>query len=158
MAELYHSPGVAVDAAGDLFIADRNNSRIRKVDAQGTITTVAGGGGPPDGLGDGGPASAAALDQPFGVAVDAEGDLFIADTDNHRIRKVFGVTAPAKPLTTGDVDGDGKEDLKDASLALRYVVGLIPLSADQLNAADLNGDGNINLRDVVLLLRRADGA
>ncbi len=85
--------GVALDGAGNLFIADRFNQRIRRVDAAtGIITTVAGDG--PTGIGaggfsgDGGPATSASLNSPFGVAVDGAGNLFIADTLNNRIRKV----------------------------------------------------------------------
>lgn len=78
---------VDVDAAGNLYIADNYNNRIRKVDTAGIITTVAG-----DGVnryaGDGGPATAASLANPMGVALDAAGNLYIADTDNHMIRKV----------------------------------------------------------------------
>ena len=78
---------VAVDAAGDLFIADTGNHRIRKVDATGTITTVAGHGTAAF-CGDGGPATSASLHNPLGVAVDAAGSLFIADSWNHVVRKV----------------------------------------------------------------------
>jgi RHS repeat-associated protein len=85
-ASLYYPSGVAVDALGDLYIADTQNHRIRKV-SQGIITTVAGNGGPGF-SGDGGDATAASLSSPSGVAVDALGDLYIADTYNHRIRKV----------------------------------------------------------------------
>ena len=72
-----------MDAAGDLFIADYGNNVIREVNlATGVITTVAGNG--TDGYsGDNGPATAAELNDPVGVAVDAAGDLFIADTDNN---------------------------------------------------------------------------
>ena len=80
--------GVAVDAAGNVFIADTYNSRIREVvKATGDIITVAGDGGQAY-SGDGGPASAASLSQPCDVAVDATGNLFIADGDNNRIREV----------------------------------------------------------------------
>jgi len=79
--------GVAVDASGNLFIADIGNNRIRKVSAGGIITTVAGNG--TQGFsGDGGPATSAALNDAVAVAVDASGNLFIADSYNHRIRKV----------------------------------------------------------------------
>jgi len=99
-ASLYFPEGVAVDAAGNLFIADTDNGRIRKVATNGLITTVAGDGG--YGFsGDGGPATSASLDDPEGVAVDAAGNLFIADTDNGRIRKV----ATNGLITT--VAGDG---------------------------------------------------
>ena len=88
-AALNSTNGVAVDGAGNLFIADSGNNRIRKVDGAGIITTVAGGGG--RGFsGDGGPATAAALRFPLGVAVDGAGNLFIADSSNNRIRKVDG--------------------------------------------------------------------
>ena len=84
--------GVATDGAGNLYIADAGNNRIRKVDATGTITTIAGTGG--IGVdGDGGPATSALLASPGGVALDAAGNVFIADMVNHRIRKLTpGVT------------------------------------------------------------------
>ena len=87
-AQLRDPSGVAVDVAGDLWIADLSNDRIRKVDATtGTITTVA-GTGVSGALGDNGPATAAQLFNPAGVAVNAAGDLWIADLSNNRIRKV----------------------------------------------------------------------
>jgi uncharacterized protein (TIGR03437 family) len=79
--------GLAVDAAGNLYIADGLGLRIRKVSTNGTITTVA-GGGPCCALGDGNPATAASLSAPIGVAVDSTGNLYIADNQAHRIRKV----------------------------------------------------------------------
>jgi len=88
-ASLYFPDGVALDAAGNLFIADYDNERIRKVDANGVITTVAGGGG--GGLGDGGAPSNAILQGPFGVALDAFGNLYIADSYNNRMRQVTPV-------------------------------------------------------------------
>ena len=80
--------GVAVDRLGNLFIAETHNQRIRKVDTNGIITTVAGTGFMDDPLGDGGAATNASLNNPMGVAVDDFGNLFIADTVNSRIRKV----------------------------------------------------------------------
>src|ERR1035441_8037305 len=82
--------GVAVDSAGNLFIADSTNSRIRKVSG-GTITTIA-GNGIPSFSGDGGPATSASLNYPKAVAVDSAGNLYIADSTNIRIRKVSGGT------------------------------------------------------------------
>ena len=79
--------GIAVDGFDNLYVADESNHRIRKVDAAGTITTVAGNGH--EGFsGDGGPAADTSLASPRGVAVDTSGNLYIADTWNHRIRKV----------------------------------------------------------------------
>ena len=87
-AELKNPSAVAVDANGDLFIADTGNNRIREVNlASGIITTFAGPGRVLH-LGDGGLASAADLSQPSGVAVDASGDVFIADTSENRVREV----------------------------------------------------------------------
>ncbi len=95
-ASLYNPYRVAVDASGNLFIADTYNQRIRKVDTNGIITTVAGGGN--DGLGDGGAATNASLHNPWGVAVDASGNLFIADWGNNRIREV--VLSASDPTLT----------------------------------------------------------
>jgi hypothetical protein len=86
-AQLTGPQGVAVDAAGNLYIADTGNQRIRKV-SNGVITTEAGGGPVPGGLGDNGPATIALLNYPFGAGVDSAGNLYIEDTLDNRIRKV----------------------------------------------------------------------
>ena len=86
-AELFGPSGVVVDSNGNLFFADDNNNCIRKVDTNGIITTVAGSG--TNGYsGDGGVATNAALNFPSDVAVDRNGNLFIADRNNNRIREV----------------------------------------------------------------------
>jgi sugar lactone lactonase YvrE len=87
-AQLSTPFGIAIDSTGNLFIADSYNHSIRAVSASsGIITTVAGNGS--FGFsGDGGQATSAQLNYPFGVAVDSAGNIFIADADNHRIRKV----------------------------------------------------------------------
>jgi uncharacterized protein (TIGR03437 family) len=79
--------GLAVDAAGNLYITDTGNSRVRKVDASGIVTTVA-GNGIAGFSGDGGPATSAGLNNPNDVAIDSNGNLYIADTTNNRVRKV----------------------------------------------------------------------
>ena len=101
-AHVWNPSGVAVDASGNLFIADSFNNLIRKVSQQGTISTVAGNG---DGgfSGDAGPATSAHLSSPAGVAVDGSGNLFIADTENNRVRKV----TPQGTITT--IAGNGKQ-------------------------------------------------
>ena len=86
-AELNHPEGVAVDGNGNIYIADTHNDLIRKVDANGTITTFAGNHAPGYG-GDGGPATNAMLNKPVGIAIDAQGNLYIADQDNNVVRKV----------------------------------------------------------------------
>lgn len=83
----------SVDTAGNFYIADSVNARIRKVTTDGIINTVAGNGmlelaGFGSDIGDGGPATSAMLNNPQGVAVDSAGNLYIADTRNNRIRMV----------------------------------------------------------------------
>jgi sugar lactone lactonase YvrE len=94
---------VAVDSAGALYIADTLHFRIRKVSADGTITTVAGSDAASY-SGDGGPATSAGLNIPKGVAVDGAGNLYIADTGDQRIRMV----TPDGTITT--IAGNGAQD------------------------------------------------
>ena len=105
-AQLDHPRAVAVDGEGNLYIADRNNNRIRKVDSTGTITTIAGGGGFGE---DGGPATQVRLNLPYGVAVDGTGNLYIADTNSDRIRKVDSTGTITTIAGTGEqgFSGDG---------------------------------------------------
>ena len=86
-AQIDFPVGVAVDNAGNLYIAEHYSQRIRRVDPAGTIDTIAGTGEPGYG-GDGGRSIEAQLLFPSGVAVDKGGNLYIADTGNHRIRRV----------------------------------------------------------------------
>ncbi len=100
--------GIALDAQGNLYIADSGHNRIRKVDTNGIITTVAGTGA--FGFsGDGGPATGAQLSSPFGVAVDGGGNLYIADSSNGRVRKVDtnGMITTVAGSGYGFVPGDG---------------------------------------------------
>jgi hypothetical protein len=96
-ASLGYLHRLAFDAFGNLYIADSSNNRIRKVDINGIIATVAGNGygsttadvsGGGTYSGDGGAATSASLNYPFAVASDAFGRLYIADSSNHRIREV----------------------------------------------------------------------
>src|SRR5262245_19882275 len=85
--------GLALDTEGNLFIADADNNRIRKVDINGTISTVA-GNGTSRYAGDGVLATATGLRWPANLVVDGAGNLVIADFDGERVFKVFGVAAP----------------------------------------------------------------
>ena len=110
LARLSSPQAVGVDGAGNLFVADTFNNRIRRVElASGTISTVA-GNGQYNSSGDGGPATEAALAEPSGLALDSDGNLYIADTANNRIRRVDAVTGLIATLA-GDGDpgfaGDG---------------------------------------------------
>ena len=91
-----------MDSAGDLYIDDEGNGVIRRVDHLTHVITTYAGGGPSGYLGDGGPATGANLNAPCTIALDASGNLFIADSGNHRIREV---SVSAGIITT--VAGDG---------------------------------------------------
>ena len=107
-AELRFPSSVALDAAGNLFITDTANNRVRKVDTHGIITTVAGDG--VEGYsGDGGAAVNAALNTPVGIAVDSQDNLFIADSGNERIREVgsSGIITTVVGNGTNGYSGDG---------------------------------------------------
>lgn len=105
-ARLNRPTSVAIDNIGNLYIADTENHRIRKVYPSGIITTVA-GNGTAGYSGDGGEATNAQLNNPTGVTLDSYGNLYIADRNNHRIRKVSPVPLPPvepTPLETGQVN------------------------------------------------------
>jgi RHS repeat-associated protein len=124
-ALLSNPDGVAVGADGSVYIADRSDHRIRRVSPSGIITTVAGTGA--YGLsGDGGPAIAAQLNSPFGVAVAPDGALYIADTNNRRIRRVGpdGIIDTVAGTVFGST-GDGGPAIQ-ASLRQPWRVALGP--------------------------------
>ena len=98
--------GIAVDPSGNLFIADTYNDSIRKITTEGIVTTIAGTGSPgySDGHGNG-----AMFDTPCGVAIDKDGNVFVADTGNHAIRKINAngeVTTIAGRSDTGSQGGE----------------------------------------------------
>jgi len=113
-AEVYSPAGVAIDGAGNLYIADVQNDRIRRVDSNGNIATVAGGGFCASGdltqVGDGAPATSACIRRPADVAVDGAGNLYVADTGNNRIRKITpdGSISTVAGSGTAGFSGDGK--------------------------------------------------
>jgi uncharacterized protein (TIGR03437 family) len=86
-AQLNSPGGIAVDVAGNIYIADTGNQRIRRIDPNGVITTVA-GTGTAQYSGDGAPGVLAALNTPSGLAVDSSANLYLADTGNHAVRKL----------------------------------------------------------------------
>ena len=134
-ARLKFPEDVSVGTNGDLYIADTGSHVIRKVSAAtGIITTIAGNGSPGP-QGDGGPATAARLNSPRGIQVAANGDLFIGDRSNHRIRKVTALTGTISTYAGGTAgySGDGGQ----AILArLRSPQGLHLTSAGDLYVAD----------------------
>jgi uncharacterized protein (TIGR03437 family) len=135
---MFNQPAaVAVDSKGNLFIADSENFRIRKVSSDGIISSVA-GNGTFGSSGDGGPALNAAINQPFGVAVDSAGRLFIAETVGNRIREVTvdGTIVTIAGTGSAGFDGDGAAAV-GASLNSPLAVTVDPdhnvLVADELN-------------------------
>lgn len=135
--------GLALDAAGDLFVSDTATSRVLEVAASGSISVVA-GVGQAGFTGDGGPAVGARLDRPTGLAVDASGNLYIADSGNNRVRRV----ARDGRITT--VAGSGAAGFRgDGGTAV-----MASLSAPEGVAVDKSGNlyiadtGNSRIREV----------
>jgi sugar lactone lactonase YvrE len=135
-ASLYHPTGVAVDASGNIFIADLDDNRVREVvAATGNIITVAGNGNATEG-GDGGPATSAGLNGPEGVAVDANGNLFIADASGNRVREVIAATGTIITVAgTGSYGYSG--DNSPATAAMLY----------EPTAVAVDGSGNLFIAD-----------
>jgi len=120
-ADLFAPTGISEDAAGTLYIGDTRNNRVRKVarptSIQNDVITTLAGTGAPGFTGDGGQALNAELSGPTGTAIDPNGDVFIADTGNNRIRKV----TPEGVITTvtGDGNCENKGHTDDGGNALR---------------------------------------
>ncbi len=119
LAPLNFPYGVALDKAGNVYIADGFNHCIRKVDKQGKISTFAGQGGTSGGVGDNSLAARARLNSPTGVAVDQDGNVYIADHNNHSIRKV--VVAPSTGAVAAKPAAEAEAVLpRFTSLGLNY--------------------------------------
>ncbi|MBI4325065.1 MAG: VCBS repeat-containing protein [Chloroflexi bacterium] len=133
-AQLSDPWGIAVGRSGDVFLADTFNHRIRRIGADGIISTIA-GTGEAGYSGDGGPAVQAQLDTPVSIATDNDGNVYIADFHNHRIRRI----GPDQQITTvagTGVPGLGSDGTPAASAQLRYPQGLAVDQAGNLYFAD----------------------
>jgi uncharacterized repeat protein (TIGR01451 family) len=141
-AQLVPAYGLAADSSGNLYVADSSNSVIRKIDSSGIITTVA-GNGTAGFSGDGGAATGAEVQNPYSVAVDATGNLYIADTSNQRIRKVDSSGIITTIAGTGACcdSGDGGAA---TSAQLDYPVGVAVDAAGNLYITG-NGDGRVRI-------------
>src|SRR5262249_26457853 len=134
---------VAVDPSGALYITDTGNHRIRKVGRDGIVTTFA-GSGQVGGGGDGGPATNATMNAPSGIALDSAGNVYIADTNNHRVRKVSPAGGSSGVAGTG-VEGFGGDGGPAVGAQLDTPVGLATDAAGALYIADA---GNNRVRKV----------
>jgi len=136
-AQLQGNEQIWVDKAGNLFICDRGNTRVRKLNTSGIITTVAGGTFSGTGSGDGGPATAAGFNFITGVAVDDTGNIFIADYNTGRIRKVntYGVinTIAGNGLTTYIGDGMSATASQFSPMRLTFNTAGNLIIADKIN-------------------------
>ncbi len=134
---------VAVDTLGNLYIADTENHRVRKVNAAGIITTVAGNG--TDGYsGDGGPATQAAVGKPVSVAVDRQGNLFVADSRNHCVRKV----TPAGTITTAAGTGTAGFSGDNGAASQATLNTPIALAVDRRDNLYIADNANSRIRKV----------
>jgi hypothetical protein len=135
-ASLAFVTDVTLDAAGNLYIADASNNRIRKVAAAtGIITTVAGGASPGF-AGDGGPATGASLNFPVGITLDASGNLYIGDQNNGRIRKVYAGTGIITTLAGNGSLAFAGDDGPATSASLNHPGGLALDASGNLYIAD----------------------
>ncbi|HXR75331.1 MAG TPA: IPT/TIG domain-containing protein [Bryobacteraceae bacterium] len=131
-AELRLPAGIALDNAGNLFVSERGTNRVRKIAASGIITTVAGNGN--GGFaGDGGPATSALLAAPAGLTLDANGNLFIVDSYNNRVRKV----SPDGIITT--FAGSGPPYLASGTAELSLPFGVAVNDSGNLLVLQLRG-------------------
>ena len=146
-ARLAAPRGVAVDGSGNLYIVDTVNHRIRKVDTSGTITTVA-GIGESQYSGDDGPATRARLNSPYGTAVDGSGNVYIADTDNHRIRKVDTLGNITTVAGTGESGFSGDGGLATAA-RVDSPEGVAVDGSDNLYIADSSRLRRVNSQGII---------
>lgn len=139
------SGGVISDRQGNIFFIDQTNNRIRKIDRNGIITTVA-GNGQMGFSGDGGPATSASITMPFGITIDPLGNLIIADTGNHRIRRVdrSGIINTIVGTGMPGFNGDGGP----ATSAM--LMAPMAVAADRTSGLLIADSGNNRIRQVDL--------
>lgn len=138
LAALTSPSGIAIDSRGDIYIADAAAHRIRKINIDRNIISTIAGTGNPGFSGDGGPASEAALNSPFGLAVDDEDNLYIADSANHRIRKIELATGIIITVAGSGSPGFEGDDGSALDAAFHSPHGV-----------DLDEEGNIFIADTL---------
>ncbi len=138
-ASLNEPRGVAVDSSGNVYIADSGNNRVRMVNTSGLISTVAGDGTGGYG-GDGGPATDAEINNPYGVAVDQSGNLYIAEQTGQRVRKVTTSGTISTVAGTGNAGAPGSATGTAVDQPLHNPSGLAIESSGSLLIADTNNN------------------
>lgn len=141
-AASFNSPSaLAIDAAGNVYVADAGNNQIRKITPQGTVSVFAGSGikGYANGTG-----IAAQFDNPYGITIDAGGNLYIGDTGNHRIRKI----TPSAVVST--IAGNGNEQVVDGVGGAASIGYPGPLAIDK--------DGNIYFSNGFMVIKKLSAA
>lgn len=146
LSSLNAPQGIASDSFGNVYFADTGSNTVRMLDAFGNITTVAGGGSNAGAAGDNGPATAAALSQPTWLAVDAAGNLYIAESGSHTIRRVAMSSTRAITTVAGSFSQGFSGDGAAAKLAkLNNPQGIAVDAFGTLYIAD---SGNHRIRSV----------
>lgn len=147
-AHLNSPEEIVFDQQGNLLIADLGNHRIRRIDARTSVITTIAGVGIPGLGGDGGPAVLAQLNSPHGIAVDGAGNLFIADRDNHRLRRVDAQTGMISTIAGTGEQGYSGDGQPASECRLNYPLGLV-----------IDRDGNLWLasgfNDAIRVIRQA---
>lgn len=128
--------GLAVDKSGNIYVADVEHNRIRKVDAATGIMTTYAGSGSEGYSGDGGPATSASLFQPRAIAFDRAGNLYIADAANDVVRRVDGATRIISTVAGNGNRGFGQDQVPPTATSLSYPEGVAVDSAGSLYIAD----------------------
>ena len=141
--------GIAVDSAGNVYVADTNNNEIRKITPTGVVSTLAGSGlwGSSDGIG-----SAASFADPYGVAVDSAGNVYVADTNNNEIRKIMPAAAtnqvtirsslPSRPMSIGG----GASDVQGINLTDAELAQIQTTATGTVTIGDSTQTGNITFK------------
>jgi sugar lactone lactonase YvrE len=140
--------GVAVDQEGNVYVADWGNNRVRKITPDGIVSTLAGNGDEAFADGSGGSTGQAAFNGPNGVAVDAQGNVFVADSGNHRIRRI------ARDGVVSTVAGSGKRKTRDgvgakasfhfpSHVVCRPSGGLLVIESGCAGIRRVDGDGKV---------------
>jgi sugar lactone lactonase YvrE len=135
-AQLNLPTALALDTAGNLYIADTGNHRIRKINLTTAVITTIAGTGTQGSSGDNGPAASAAIDSPTGLAIDSAGNLYLADTHNHIIRKI---TASTGTITT--IAGNGSSGFSGDTAPATSATLALP------HGLSLDATGNLYLAD-----------